>query len=590
MMPNLKFLEIEDSLMTTTPDLSGSLKLEKITFHMCRRLEAIHGSIGELENLTSLILGGCDRLRGLPEELGRAKAMRELSVRMCGRDIVGYEFCLPSSINNLTALSRLDICNTPIGKLPDAFAELASLESLSVINGVVRSLPNSIWDLKFLVELSLHGTDIDEIPGSIGRLETLRVLNVGYTQIRKLPASIGNLKKLEEFNAATCPLDEGIPEEIGGLSALITLNFQYSKLRQLPGSIGQLSSLQSLCLSHSHELLELPTTMCGLSSLRSLQLVGCDMLQELPELPAGLTNLEFTSTSLRLVPDLSLLMDLNELKLHDSYYYSLQGGVPANTVSQSQPIQLPWLGELRKLKSLVLVIMRIPILLPPDMSSLTRLEKLELSCMDPESLPLLPRYLSSWSLLSFRGTIPWARYSEMIFLHRLELCNSALTEIRLSGLEKLENLRNLGVQSCNELVRLSDLASLRQVRALRLSDCPKLVNISGLERMASLEGLYLRRCESIRRIPDLSNSRRMKNMEIGWCNSLLGLPGVIHECNLYIHDCKDFRDFYGPIRRYVFWARPPEFIERWYRRVFNKGRGFPIYGSSGSDFDSDDEE
>ncbi|KAI4379311.1 hypothetical protein MLD38_005627 [Melastoma candidum] len=510
-MGNLKVLEIYESSMTATPNLSWCLKLEILILKSCDELQTVHASIGKLQDLISLNISMCPSLRSLPEELGNAKALQELVVMYCGTH--RCRFSLPKSIGKLTSLSRLFIIESPMTEVPDAFAEMRSLEYLHLRHCRVGNLPNSVWGLNLLIEVDLWHTDIQELPESIGSLVNLRVLRVKGTKVRKLPTSIMKLKKLEELDAAGCPLNWGIPDEIGRLSALTKLDLSSSKIRQLPATISQLSSLQSLYLN------------------------SCNLIQTLPELPDSLTKLELTSKSLRLVPRLSLLTNLTELLISD-------GGVPnRHARSQSPPLQLSCIGKLHKLKNLSLHLTRIPALLSTELGSLPRLEVLQISCRNMESIVHLPASLSRLSFSYVRTAMPWTRYANLRFLYSLDLHLSTLTKIILGGLDKLENLKDLRIRNCSRLEMLSDLECLRRISYLRLEQCPVLVELSGLDRMELLEELSILHCGSIRGIPNLSELRRMKKVKIWWCESLACMPLTISECHLSIHMCKALPEY-----------------------------------------------
>lgn len=71
MASQLKVLSLEKcGNLTRTPDFSGCLNLERLTFRSCFELREIDSSIGKLKCLIDLKIEHCSSLEHLLEEIG----------------------------------------------------------------------------------------------------------------------------------------------------------------------------------------------------------------------------------------------------------------------------------------------------------------------------------------------------------------------------------------------------------------------------------------------------------------------------------------------------------------------------------------
>ncbi|XP_039164841.1 disease resistance protein TAO1-like isoform X2 [Eucalyptus grandis] len=109
---NLRVISLtECDGLTTIPDFSKCLHLQRLTLAHCSRLKRIQSFIRHLQSLIELDIEGCIGLTELPEELGALAKLQRFSLQGCSG------LCeLPSSFGNLTSLIELDLSSTGIGK------------------------------------------------------------------------------------------------------------------------------------------------------------------------------------------------------------------------------------------------------------------------------------------------------------------------------------------------------------------------------------------------------------------------------------------------------------------------------------------
>ncbi|KAL3744468.1 hypothetical protein ACJRO7_013693 [Eucalyptus globulus] len=472
---NLKVIYLTScNRLRRTPNFSKCMNLKRLVLKNCYNLEEIDSSIGQLGRLKYMEISKEDT-RGIPQGLA---GLDDFAIPLIPNSIGGLKSLsmlklgcqddvkeLPHSLGELLNLKYLSLRSCAnLSKLPDSIGELRSLLCLDLSCTFICGLPYSIGRLESLLKMDLSQTLIAELPDSIGNLRQLKFLYLDRTWIRKLPNNIWTLKNLEELIARACEDLEGeIPSEIVELSRLKILDLSRSKVSRVPITINQLSNLQKLVLSN------------------------CNQLRSLPNLPTSLTELELSSSSLQTIPNLSNLTILLHLDISDctfdfKFFKTTQGRV-------SNP-KLEWLGRLHKLQKLRLVLSdcNLP---PTDLSSLSQLQSLEITCPNP--------YLED-----VETPIEWPLFSNLGNLSELKLFGCLFREIEFDNvLGQLENLQRLQVRKCESLVRLSNLSSLKELRVLSVEYCPQLTEIGF--QPASLRSLRVYYCESVQKLPDIPN-------------------------------------------------------------------------------------
>ncbi|XP_039164318.1 disease resistance protein RPV1-like [Eucalyptus grandis] len=267
-----------------TPDFSSYKDLAILILERCSHLVKLHPSIGSLQRLVSLNLKFCSQLNGLPVELGRTTALKELFIdRTSVREIPisvgnlkqlkilsGFKCFplthLPRSISYLTALSELLLDGAKMIELPSSLGELLNLRRLSLRDcHCLKKLPDSIGRMWSLKEFDISGTSFSGLPNSIRYLESLTVLRMDSSFVRAFPKETGNLTELEELHASRCRSLKGA----------------------IPGNIKGLRHLRSLMLGHSR-ISSLPPEISTITGLHTLDLIQCNEIEELPKLPPSL--------------------------------------------------------------------------------------------------------------------------------------------------------------------------------------------------------------------------------------------------------------------------------------------------------------
>lgn len=167
---NLKYLNLNDNLISELPSLIGNLKSLKNLLLRNNRLKKICFSIENLENLLSLDLhGNC--LRELPNSIVNLPKLGMLDLSK------NYLTKLPNSIGNLSGLNHLDLSHNQLTELPSSIGDLVNLFSLSLSFNNIVSMPISILNLKLsLKSLELISNPIQKIGDTdhIGESDLIR--------------------------------------------------------------------------------------------------------------------------------------------------------------------------------------------------------------------------------------------------------------------------------------------------------------------------------------------------------------------------------------------------------------------------------
>lgn len=161
---------------------------------------------------------------------------------------------LPSTISNLTALTKLDLA----------------------YNAIAGAVPESIGTMTKLTYLSLtYNRFSGPIPAVIGNLTNLQYLGLNYIHWGgSIPLFIGRLKNLTELYLGDNEFTGSIPDTLAGLTKLSTLDLEFNKLTgTIPTSFTKLKALVFFTVYVNRLSGELPfTTLKAMTALRTVDL------------------------------------------------------------------------------------------------------------------------------------------------------------------------------------------------------------------------------------------------------------------------------------------------------------------------------
>lgn len=396
-LPRLQKLE---SLLVL--DLSGAIELRKLkdkTFKAHAKLRMLDLSQTKIDRLPFL------------KNLGN---LTQLSLRCCK--------CL-TRLPSLKSVSQLEILDlSGSSKLKEnqdeIFPSLDGLETLNLSNTAIRHLPsnnNSLPNLK-LMNLS-DALSLDKIEDNIfEHLRYLRHLKLSKTNLQKLP-SLSNLYSLEILNLSGCSaLKEIVDQSFQHMTCLQQLDLSETKIECLP-SLSNLSNLCQLLLRNCVNLKELPP-LESLSKLEELDLCGARSLKETDakflENMVHLRFLNLSGTALKLPPS-SNLTNLTQLLLRGC------------TLPESYP----------------------------NLKKCTKLEVLDLSETDIQSLPSLDNFsnLRDLKLRDCSSLKELLHLKSVIHLEVLELWGTGVKEFPYE-ISELTHLKHLDLPDLKDIQTL----------------------------------------------------------------------------------------------------------------------------------------
>ncbi|KAL3729604.1 hypothetical protein ACJRO7_026693 [Eucalyptus globulus] len=533
----LKVLDLSHSKdLKGTPNFSAFTKLEILILRECRKLEKVCPSIGKVKSLGSLDLRDCYSITELPKEVGELQILKELLLDHTAiREI-------PSSISSLRMLKKLSALNCCLLVGIPSIGELTSLQHLD-LGGCwsLRDIPN-LENLSSLQHLNLSRCwSLEKLPDSIENLSSLEYLDLSdYSgwhfhrrHYRSSPLRLGVLTTLQgnihrEVDLSRSNFLREIPISIGNLQNLQYMDISYSAIEGFPSAIGRLEKLRRLIFkSHDGKRVGFKEKIC--EKFPSLFNIIRTFQSELPNSMQKDSLLNILRGSHN---ELRLMLGLSSGLTYIHVYYPIRRLPQLSCLKELEELHLYGCNELEYIPEL-----------PPSLLKL---------CVDSCSKLILPefdefRYLEELSIKRY-NSIERMDLSKLNCLKGLDIedCNN-LVEIQGQG--KLEFLETINICRCKSIERLI-LPKLQCLKRFHAGSCNNLVEIRGLDKAELLEALDIPNCESIERTPDLPSFVPLKKLEkivLSGCRSIkrLILPELVCLKQLKVNYCRNLVDIRG---------------------------------------------
>lgn len=261
---------------------NGIDKLSALTYLDLSNNPSIGGpltpNIGNLKQLTTLILLGCSFTGNIPEEIGNLRQLTFLALN--SNQFTGR---IPSALGLLTDLFWLDLsANQLSGQIPVSTSSAPGLDRL-VNTKHFHFSENQLtgpMDRLFSANMTLVHAIFDNnkftgsIPESLGLVKTLQIIRLDHNQFNgPVPDSIGNLPNLTELSLAGNQLNGTVPNLANAtkLNYVDTSNNNFAS-SPAPRWLSALTSLNTIFMDNDHLTGTIPSALFSLPQMQQISL------------------------------------------------------------------------------------------------------------------------------------------------------------------------------------------------------------------------------------------------------------------------------------------------------------------------------
>ncbi|XP_068647786.1 receptor protein-tyrosine kinase CEPR2-like [Aristolochia californica] len=352
---------------------------------------------------------------------------------------------IPDSIGNLKNLTSICLagCNLR-GVIPSSVFDLKLLQSLDFsMNKLSGEFPKRIVDLLNLNKIELYSNNFTgEIPPGFANLTLLRELDISRNLISgELSPEIGNLKNLVVFELFSNNFTGEIPPGFGDLHHLVGFSIYENRFSGgFPANFGRYAPLQDFDISENHFSGEFPKYLCENGKLQNLLALSNGFSGHLPDTYSRCKTLKRFRISLNNLSGRIAdgIWDLPNADIIDFADNKFSGGIP------------PDIGNSRNLTQLFLQNNKFSAELPMEIGNVIQLQKL--SANNNSFYGKIPSEIGNLNHLtsllldhnSLTGSIP-SNLSRCTKLVTLNLAENSLTGSIPEKLSMLYSLNSLNL-------------------------------------------------------------------------------------------------------------------------------------------------
>ncbi|XP_068667528.1 leucine-rich repeat receptor protein kinase HPCA1-like isoform X2 [Aristolochia californica] len=246
-------------------------------------------TIGNLQNLTILILAGCSFTGRIPAEIGNLSQLSFLALNSNN-----FRGEIPPELGKLSKLYWLDLGNNQLtGRLPisPGLDQLLSAKHFHLNkNKLSGTIPPELFSSRMvLIHILFDGNQFTgRIPDTLGLVRTLEVLRLDRNSFNgPVPPIFGNFTRINELHLANNQLTGPIPD-LSGMEALNYVDMSNNTFdpSEAPKWFSTLQTLTSLIMEGASLKGEIPQT-----------LFSFPQLQQVDSSELSLVDLEFNKIS-----------------------------------------------------------------------------------------------------------------------------------------------------------------------------------------------------------------------------------------------------------------------------------------------------
>ncbi|XP_078160318.1 leucine-rich repeat protein kinase family protein isoform X2 [Carex rostrata] len=234
-------------------------------------------NIGDLKNLTTLILVGCSFSGTVPDTIGRLSKLSYLALN--SNQFSGK---IPPSLGKLSNLYWLDLADNKLtGTIPISTGTQPGLDLLvntKHFHFNKNQLSGKISEALFSPQMSLIHVLFDgnqltgTIPASLGFVQTLEVLRLDRNSLTgSVPSNLNNLTKVNELNLANNELSGPLPD-LYGMNQLNYVDLSNNSFdpSESPAWFSELQSLTALIIQSAGLKGEVPPALFSIPPLQQV--------------------------------------------------------------------------------------------------------------------------------------------------------------------------------------------------------------------------------------------------------------------------------------------------------------------------------
>ncbi|KAF8411901.1 hypothetical protein HHK36_004459 [Tetracentron sinense] len=235
--------------------------------------------LGDLQNLSILIVLGCSFTGNIPKELGNLPELSFLALN--SNNFTG---AIPPSLGNLAKLYWLDLADNQLsGSIPVSTATTPGLDLLLHAkhfhfnkNQLSGRIPPTLFSSEMkLIHILFDGNQLTgSIPSTLGLVQTLEVLRLDRNYLSgSVPSNLNNLTHISELNLAVNKLSGPMPN-LTGMDSLNYVDLSNNSFVRsaAPAWFSNIQSLTTLVLEYGTLQGPVPQTLFSFPQLQQVKL------------------------------------------------------------------------------------------------------------------------------------------------------------------------------------------------------------------------------------------------------------------------------------------------------------------------------
>ncbi|XP_059652147.1 leucine-rich repeat receptor protein kinase HPCA1-like [Cornus florida] len=267
--------------MNLTGQLSGDLQnlseLQTLDLSYNKGLTGSIPPIGNLKNLSNLILIGCSFSGPIPDTIGSLTQLVFLSLNSNS-----FTGSIPPSIGNLSKLYWLDLADNKLtGTIPVSNGATPGLDMLVHtkhfhfgINQLSGEIPSQLFSSNMtLIHLLLENNNLTgEIPATLGLVQSLEVVRLDRNSLNgSVPSNLNNLSHVSELYLSNNKLTGPVPN-LTGMNSLnyVDMSNNTFDISDVPPWFSTIQSLTTLMMEQTQLQGELPIALFSLPQLQTV--------------------------------------------------------------------------------------------------------------------------------------------------------------------------------------------------------------------------------------------------------------------------------------------------------------------------------